>query len=46
VAEDVLSDRVVAALVTRHARLVTRPTEWARELKVSYIPRSVVWGIA
>jgi hypothetical protein len=46
VAEDVLSDKVVAALVARHARLATRPTEWARELSVSYIPRSVAWGIA
>jgi hypothetical protein len=39
VTEDVLSDDVVAALGAMHARLATRPSKWARELEVSYIPR-------
>ena len=39
VTEDALSDEVVAALGTMHARLATGPSKWARELEVSYIPR-------
>jgi aminoglycoside adenylyltransferase-like protein/nucleotidyltransferase-like protein len=39
VTEDTLSDEVVAALRTMHARLATGTSRWARELEVSYIPR-------
>src|SRR6266403_648806 len=39
VTEDALSDEVVAALGTMHARLATGASKWARELEVSYIPR-------
>jgi hypothetical protein len=39
VTEDVLSDEIVAALGTMHARLATGTSKWARELEVSYIPR-------
>jgi len=39
VTEDALSDEVVAALGTMHARLTTGTSKWARELEVSYIPR-------
>jgi len=39
VTEDALSDEVVAALGTMHARLATGTSKWARELEVSYIPR-------
>jgi hypothetical protein len=36
VTEDVLSDKVVAALGTMRARLATGLSKWARELEVSY----------
>jgi hypothetical protein len=39
VTEDALSDEVVAALGTMHARLATGTSKWTRELEVSYIPR-------
>jgi predicted nucleotidyltransferase len=39
VTEDALSDEVVAALGTMHARLATGTSKWSRELEVSYIPR-------
>jgi predicted nucleotidyltransferase len=39
VTEEALSDEVVAALGTMHARLATGTSKWARELEVSYIPR-------
>lgn len=39
VTESTLSDEVIAALGTMHARLVTGTSKWARELEVSYIPR-------
>jgi len=39
VTEHALSDEVVAALGTMHARLATGTSKWARELEVSYIPR-------
>ena len=39
VTEDMLSDEVVTALGTMHARLATGTSKWARELEVSYIPR-------
>ena len=39
VPEDALSDEVVAALGTMHARLEAGTSKWARELEVSYIPR-------
>ena len=39
VTEDALSDEVVAALGTMHARLATGTSKWAQELEVSYISR-------
>ena len=42
VTEDALSDEVVAALGTMHARLATGTSRWARELEVSYIPRRAI----
>jgi Domain of unknown function (DUF4111)/Nucleotidyltransferase domain len=39
VTEETLSDEVITALGTMHARLATRTSKWARELEVSYIPR-------
>jgi aminoglycoside adenylyltransferase-like protein/nucleotidyltransferase-like protein len=42
VTEDALSDEVVAALRTMHARLATGTSKWARELEVSYIRRCAI----
>jgi hypothetical protein len=42
VTEEALSDEVVAALGTMHARLATGTSKWARELEVSYIPRRAI----
>jgi hypothetical protein len=39
VTKEALSDEVVSALGTMHARLVAGTSKWARELEVSYIPR-------